>query len=158
MKPTGRGFTAAVLCLGLLTASARGASAVAVQGITVSTHADFSRVTVEISAAAKPVVASLEAEPEAGRPERLALDFPGAELEIPGPSRIEVHDGRIDAIRFGRTRDGGVRIVLDLVRAARYRGLRHTGPPRIELDVLGPAASEPAPAASDPPPTPAAGM
>jgi hypothetical protein len=120
-------LAAAVLFAGLLTGLAGAASAVTVQGVSVN---------------ANPNVLRFEAEPEAGKPERLALDFPGAELGIPGPSRIEVHDGRIDAIRFGRTRDGGVRIVLDLVRAARHRGLRHIYPPRIELDVLGPVVGE----------------
>lgn len=139
-------LAAAVLLAELLTGASGVASAVTVQGISVSANPEFSRVTVEISEPAKPNVVRFEAEPEAGKPERLALDFPGAELGITGPSRIEIHDGRIDAIRFGRTRDGGVRIVLDLVRAARHRGLRHIYPPRIELDVLGPVVGEsPAP-------------
>lgn len=129
---------AAALILLLLACIAAPASAFSVRGITTGAHADFSRVTVEISGPAKPTVVRFEADPGAGRPERIALDFPGAEMEIPGPSRIEIHDGRIDAIRFGRTREGGVRIVVDLVRPARHRALRHVGPDRIELDVLGP--------------------
>jgi hypothetical protein len=138
------GCLARVALVGVFLAGGAGAAgAVAVQGITVNTFADFSRVTIAISGPAKPIVVPFAAEPEAGRPDRLAIDFPSAELEIPGPSRIEIQDGRIRSIRFGRTPAGGVRIVLDLIRAARHRGLRHTHPPRIELDVLGEAVQEP---------------
>jgi hypothetical protein len=139
---------ACLLWIALIGSALFGAPAAAapasVRGISVQTLAAFTRVTVELSGPAKPLVAPFPAEPDSGRPERLALDFPGAELEIGGASRIEVHDGRIDAIRFGRTKDGGVRIVLDLVRAARHRALRHISPPRIELDVLGAGENEPA--------------
>ncbi len=122
-------------------AGAGGVDAPVVQGIAVTTREDYTRVTVDLSGPAKPDVIRLEAEPEAGRPERVALDFARAELAVAGPPRIEVNDGRISAIRFGRTQAGGVRIVLDLTRAARHRGLRHTHPPRIDLDVLGPRSA-----------------
>jgi hypothetical protein len=131
---------AGALGLWLLLGAAGVASAVSIRGITTSAFAGFSRVTVDLSEKAKPAVVYFPAEPENGKPERIALDFPGAELDVGGPTRIEVKDGRIDAIRFGRTREGGVRVVIDLVRPARHRALRHISPPRIELDVLGEAA------------------
>jgi hypothetical protein len=134
----------AALAVVFLAGAAETASAVAVTGITVNTYAEFSRVTIEISGPAKPIVVPFAAEPETGKPDRLAVDFETADLEIPGPTRIEVGDGRIRSVRFGRTPSGGVRVVLDLVRAARHRGLRHTHPPRIELDVLGEALQGPA--------------
>lgn len=127
---------AAALLTGAAPAGA--AEAPVIQGIAVTTRSDYTRVTVDLSGPAKPDVIRIEAEPAAGRPERVALDFAAADLAVAGPPRIEVNDGRISTIRFGRTRSGGVRIVLDLVRAARHRGLRHTHPPRIDLDVLGP--------------------
>ncbi|CAG0983036.1 hypothetical protein MYXO_01969 [Myxococcaceae bacterium] len=112
------------------------ALALDVRGIETKTYAGFTRVIVETSGPAKPVVVPFPAEPASGKPERIALDFPGATLEMPGPRRIEVKDGRIDAIRFGTTREGGVRVVVDLVQPTRHRALRRSGPPRIELDVL----------------------
>lgn len=116
------------------------ASAVTLRGITTASYSGFTRVTIDLSGKATPEVVPFPADPSTGKPERIALDFPGAEIDIGGPTRIEVNDGRIQAIRFGRTREGGVRVVIDLVRPARHRGLRHTSPPRIDFDVLGPAA------------------
>lgn len=127
----------ATLAFLALTLLATDAGALSVRGITTATYAGFTRVIVEISGPAKPLVVPFAADPAAGRPERIALDFPGAVLDMPGPGRIEVKDGRIDAIRFGITKDGGVRVVVDLVQPARHRALRRSGPPRIELDVLG---------------------
>ncbi len=149
MKLWGRSLAASALLLGLLWGGGPAAKAVGLQGITTSTHAGFSRVTIDLSGPAKPTVMHFAAEPEAGRPARIGLDFPDGVLDFPQPSPIAVRDGRIDTIRYGRTRAGGVRVVVDLVRPARYRGLRHTGPPRIELDVIGPAGDEPPAAAGD---------
>ena len=128
----------AALAVVLLAGSAAADPALAIRGINTQTFATFTRVTVETSGPAKPTPAHLPADPEAGRPERIALDFPGAALDVPGPTRIDVRDGRIDAIRFGRTQAGGARVVIDLVQPARYRALRHVRPDRIELDVLAP--------------------
>lgn len=128
----------AVALSGVVAAGA--ASAVTLRGITTASYAGFTRVTIDLSGKATPEVVPFPADPSTGKPERIALDFPGAEIDIGGPTRIEVNDGRIQAIRFGRTREGGVRVVIDLVRPARHRGLRHTSPPRIDFDVLGPAA------------------
>lgn len=119
--------------------AAGAAPAVTLRGITTASYAGFTRVTIDLSGKATPEVVPFPADPSTGKPERIALDFPGAEIDIGGPTRIEVNDGRIQAIRFGRTREGGARVVIDLVRPARHRGLRHTSPPRIDLDVLGPA-------------------
>ena len=123
---------AAVAVLG----AAAAAPALSVRGITTAHYSGFTRVIVELSGPAQPRVVPFAADPAAGKPERVALDFPGAVLDMPGPGRIEVKDGRVDAIRFGITRDGGVRVVLDLVQPARHRGLRRSGPPRIEFDVM----------------------
>ena len=127
----------AALALLALAGFASDARALSVRGITTATYAGFTRVIVEISGPAKPLVVPFAADPATGKPERIALDFPGATLDMPGPGRIEVKDGRVDAIRFGVTKDGGVRVVLDLAQPARHRALRRSGPPRIELDVLG---------------------
>ncbi|MCC6642023.1 MAG: AMIN domain-containing protein [Deltaproteobacteria bacterium] len=126
------------LAIVLLARSASADPALAIRSITTQTFGAFTRVTVETSRPAKPTPAHLAAEPESGRPERIALDFSGAALDVPGPSRIDVRDGRIDAVRFGRTNAGGARVVVDLVQPARYRALRHVRPDRIELDVLAP--------------------
>lgn len=136
MARVGTGLRAWLAAL-VVTGSAGDALAESVRGITTAHYSGFTRVIIEISGPAKPLVVPFAADPAAGKPERIALDFPGATLDMPGPGRIEVKDGRVDAIRFGITRDGGVRVVLDLVQPARHRALRRSGPPRIELDVLG---------------------
>lgn len=127
-----------VLALLLFAGSASADAALAIRGISAQTFASFTRVTIETSRPAKPTPAHLPADADGQRPERIALDFPGAELDVPDPRRIEIRDGRVDAVRFGRTQAGGARIVIDLVRPARYRALRHVRPDRIELDVLAP--------------------
>ena len=107
-----------------------------VRGVTALERAGATRITVELSVKAKPVLFHLPADPATGRPERVGLHFESATLDLPGPGRIVVGDGRVSTVRYGPTPDGGVRVLVDLLRPTRHRAMRHVGPHRIELDVM----------------------
>jgi N-acetylmuramoyl-L-alanine amidase len=100
-----------------------------VQGIERYGAKDSARIVVSLSRAVSYELGELPA--EAGRGPRLFVDLPGTTWE--GPARLPV-GGIVSQVRIGE-REGGTRLVFDLVRAVRKRVFYLPEPFRLVLDL-----------------------
>jgi hypothetical protein len=106
------------------------ATAVQVLGVRSSSHADYCRVVIDLSANVHYKVGQLPS------PERLYLDL--IETTI-GPQlrgrRITLNDGIVDQIRMGTDQGFITRVVLDLHAAVRYKVSKLDGPARVLIEL-----------------------
>lgn len=106
---------------------------------------EYTRVVVELSRDADVEVKRLEADPAAGRPERLYLDLSGTWVGRRYAAPIHVGDGLLEGVRLGQNTLRTTRVVLDLERYGRHRLLQLRAPSRVVIDVFGPRAEPPRP-------------
>jgi N-acetylmuramoyl-L-alanine amidase len=98
----------------------------------------YTRVVVELSRAAEPLVGELPPDAVAGRPARLYLDLPSIWAGRRYRRPIRIADGLLRQVRIGQNTLDTTRVVLDLGRAGRYRILHLAAPERIVVDVFAP--------------------
>jgi N-acetylmuramoyl-L-alanine amidase len=100
-------------------------------------YPDYTRVVVELDRSVKTEVRHLEANPAAGRPERLYLDLDGVWVGRDYAEGISLEDGLLQGVRLGQNTLRKTRVVLDLQRYDRHRLLKLIHPHRIVIDVYG---------------------
>lgn len=100
-------------------------------------YPQYTRIVVELTAAADTEVRRLPPDRRAHRPERLYFDLPrvwvGRRFEEP----LTIDDGLLRAVRLGQNTLTRTRVVLDLERFSHYRLLQLRSPDRVVVDVFG---------------------
>lgn len=118
-----------------------------VVGVEHWSYPTFSRVVVQISEPATPLIGEAPADPDADKPARLFFDVPGMWAGKRFADPIRIADGLLRQVRIGQNTLENARIVLDLERYGRHRVMQLAAPARIVIDVF---AAEPDVAAAPP--------
>jgi N-acetylmuramoyl-L-alanine amidase len=111
-----------------------------VKDVRTWSYPDYTRVVVELSRAARlseSGIVRLAANPTAGRPERLYLDFAGVWVGRRYENGLEVGDGLLEGVRLGQNTLRDTRLVIDLERYDHHRVFTLPSPSRIVVDVYG---------------------
>ena len=101
------------------------------------THAQYTRVVVDLSGQATYKEHLLPADPAAGKGRRLYFDIHGAILDPGLRDAIPIGDGLLRRVRAAQHAPEVVRVVLDIERIEDYKAFRLPGPDRIVIDVRG---------------------
>ncbi len=111
-------------------------SPVSINRIRYFTDATHTRIVVDMDAAVSFKDAALPRDATNGMPPRIYVDLVGTHLASGLYSPLTVKDGLVSRIRWSKTKDGVVRIVLDLEKKAEYKIFHLAGPERLVIDVL----------------------
>jgi N-acetylmuramoyl-L-alanine amidase len=111
-------------------------SPVSVKKIRYFTDAAHTRIVVDVDSAVSFKDAALPRDAKSGAPPRIYVDLIGAQLTSGLYSPLTVRDGLVSRIRWSKTREGVVRVVLDLEETADYKVFSLAGPHRLVIDVL----------------------
>ncbi len=111
-------------------------SRVSLNKIRYFTDGTHTRIVVEMDAAVSFEDAALPPDAAGGKPPRIYIDLIGARLASGLYSPLTVKDGLVSRIRWSTTKDGVVRVVLDLEKKAEYKIFCLAGPHRLVIDVL----------------------
>jgi N-acetylmuramoyl-L-alanine amidase len=135
-----RAFTTALLslCACALLGVTRPDGLGDVVGVEHWSYPTFSRVVIQISEPATPVVGEAPADPGADKPARLFFDVPGMWAGKRFAEPIRIGDGLLRQVRVGQNTLETTRIVLDLERYGRHRVMQLAAPARIVIDVFAP--------------------
>ncbi len=116
---------------------AAGEARVTVTRIRHWTHAQYTRVVVDLSGSATYNEHLLPADPTAGKGRRLYFDIHGATLDPGLRDAIPIGDGLLRRVRAAQHAPEVVRVVLDIEQIEDYKAFRLPGPDRIVIDVRG---------------------
>jgi N-acetylmuramoyl-L-alanine amidase len=108
-----------------------------VRDVRTWSHADYTRVVVELTRPVDTSVTRLRPNSKAGRPDRLYLDFEGIWVGRDYADGIQVRDGLLQDVRLGQNTLRRTRLVIDLERYESHRLLILQSPHRVVVDVYG---------------------
>jgi N-acetylmuramoyl-L-alanine amidase len=103
-------------------------------------HADYTRVVVELSRSVEVDDADLRElppDPRAKRPARRYIDLPGIWVGKRFEEGVPVADGLLKSVRLGQNTLTRSRVVIDLERYARHRMFTLQAPDRLVIDIYG---------------------
>jgi N-acetylmuramoyl-L-alanine amidase len=111
-------------------------SPVSIKKIRYFTDDTRTRIVVDMDAAVSFEDAALPRDASKGTPPRIYVDLIGASVTSGLYSPLTVKDGLVSRIRWSNTKNGVVRVVLDLEEKADYKIFCLGGPHRLVIDVL----------------------
>jgi N-acetylmuramoyl-L-alanine amidase len=97
--------------------------------------AQYTRVVLDLDREVDYRVGSLDGNASAGKPPRIYVDLPGTGNGKKVSPKMELTEGPVERIRFGRHDQTTVRVVLDLRQAEDYNVFRLEEPFRVVLDL-----------------------
>jgi len=101
------------------------------------THAQYTRVVIDLTGSASYKVNLLPADPTAGKGRRLYFDIRGATLASGMRESIPIKDRLLRRVRAAQHTPEVVRVVLDIEQIEDHKVFRLPGPDRIVIDVWG---------------------
>ncbi|KAA0259116.1 AMIN domain-containing protein [Deferribacter autotrophicus] len=110
-----------------------------IKGIRYWSNEDYTRIVIDLNKPAKFEKHWLKKNEKLNLPPRLFVDIYNSSVVGNIPEVINVKDGLISRIRWGRFKDGVTRVVLDTISVKEFSVFQLINPARIVIDVTGEA-------------------
>jgi N-acetylmuramoyl-L-alanine amidase len=107
--------------------------------------AEYTRVTVTLSAEAAHRLFTVPADPVRNLPGRIVIDFSPARRSPQTPLSLPIQDGLLKQVRTGQFSATTVRVVLDIEQIDDYKAFALESPYRLIIDVKGKVQHQPQP-------------
>jgi len=131
--------------------AAQAAPATVVRAIRPILTPDMTRLVIELSAPAAYRLRAMEGQPRFGTPERLRVEILDTTVD-PRLTDLRLHEGPVVRARASQASPRIARLVLDAPGMTAYGGFWMDDPPRLIIDIRGPArttSARPAPTRPD---------
>ncbi|BAI79527.1 N-acetylmuramoyl-L-alanine amidase [Deferribacter desulfuricans SSM1] len=110
---------------------------VLVRGIRYWSNKDYTRIVIDLNKKAKFEKHWLKENKKLNLPPRLFVDIYNSDVSKNIPDTINVKDGLISRIRWGKFKDDVTRVVLDTISVEDFTVFQLVNPARIVIDVSG---------------------
>ncbi|MGA1862522.1 N-acetylmuramoyl-L-alanine amidase [Deferribacter thermophilus] len=108
---------------------------VLIEGIRYWSNKDYTRIVIDLNEEAKFEKHWLKENKKLNLPPRLFVDIFDSDVSKKIPNTIDVKDGLISRIRWGKFKDNVIRVVLDTISVDDFTVFQLTNPARIVIDV-----------------------
>ncbi|MGA1845491.1 N-acetylmuramoyl-L-alanine amidase [Deferribacter abyssi] len=115
----------------------KNSKSIVIKGIRYWSNKDYTRIVVDLSSPAKFEKHWLKKNEKLNLPPRLFVDIYNSNVEGNIPEVINVKNGLISRIRWGKFKDGVTRVVLDTISVKEFSVFQLVNPARIVIDITG---------------------